>query len=62
MMKSKMQAFIKDERGEFGIKQIAGLVAVLVFIGIIVTTISGLLPDWIAYVWGLFTTWVDKQL
>ena len=32
-MKKQVEAFVKDERGEFGIKQIAATVAVIVVIG-----------------------------
>lgn len=53
-MKSTITAFLKDERGDFGIKQIAITVAVIVIIGFIITGIQGLMPGWITQIWNMF--------
>jgi len=50
--------FAKDERGDFGIGQIAAIVAGIVIIGVVISVITGRLPTWIDQLWdwisGLF--------
>lgn len=53
-MKNKIKTLINNERGDFGIKQIAVTVAVIVIIGFAVTAIRGLLPNWITQIWDMF--------
>lgn len=50
-MKKQWDEFKKDESGEFGVKQIAITVAVIVLIGFIVSTLKDYLPAWIQEIW-----------
>lgn len=50
-LRGKIQVFIKDERGEFGIKQIAITLGVIMLVGVVVGIISGLMPNIIQEVW-----------
>jgi hypothetical protein len=61
-MKSKIKMLLKDERGEFGIKQIALTVAVIVVIGFAITAIQGLLPGWITQIWTMFIDQIKKLM
>jgi len=58
-VKCRTGLFTKDENGDFGIGQIAGIVAGIVIIGVVISTVTGRLPDWIDQVWewisGLFS-------
>lgn len=49
-----MASFWRDESGDFGVKQIAGTVAVIVVIGFVVSIIQTNLGTWINDVWTLF--------
>lgn len=49
-----LKTFSKEERGDLGIGQIAGIVATIVIIGVVVAVITGLLPQWIDDLW----TWI----
>jgi len=51
-----LNRFVQEEYGDFGIGQLAGIVAAVVIIGVIVSTITGLLPEWIGQVW----TWIGE--
>lgn len=53
-MKAWFRKLWKDEKGEFGIKQIAGTVAVIVIIGLVVGIVEGSLATWVSDVWDLF--------
>jgi len=53
--KSWMSNFAKEERGDFGIGQIAMIVAAIIIIGVIISIVTGLMPDWIEYLWGQIT-------
>lgn len=54
-IKSKIKRFLKEERGDIGIKQIAITVAVIVVIGAAMTIIKGtFLQTWIGDVWDMF--------
>ena len=48
----------RDERGDFGIGQIAFIVAGIVIIGVIISLVTNRLPTWIDQLWdwvaGLF--------
>ena len=46
----------KDERGDFGIGQIAAIVAGIVIVGVVVATVTEALPNWIGEVWGWIKT------
>jgi len=50
------KSFVKDERGDFGIGQIAAIVAAVVIIGVIISVVTGFLPDWIEQLW----TWITE--
>ncbi|MED4956079.1 hypothetical protein ABEO75_16760 [Paenibacillus macerans] len=52
--KKGIRAFWEDEAGEFGIKQIAATVAVIVIIGLVVSAVRGNLPTWINDIWDYF--------
>ncbi len=52
--------FLREERGDFGIGQIAGIVAAVVIVGVIVSTITGLLPNWIGEIWTMITGLFDR--
>lgn len=56
-MKADFIRLLKSERGEFGIKQIAITVAVIVLIGLLVTVIDTNLGTWIGEVWDML---IDK--
>ncbi|HHV29104.1 hypothetical protein [Acetivibrio mesophilus] len=52
LMKKSIKRFLKDERGEFGVKQIAITVAVIVVVGLILTILQGgLLEGIVNQVW-----------
>jgi len=53
LLQAKCRAgiFAKDERGDFGIGQIAAIVAGIVIIGVVIAVVTGFLPDWIDEVW-----------
>jgi len=48
--------FIKDERGDFGIGQIAAIVAGIVIIGVVITVVTDSMDTWIGTVWG----WIES--
>lgn len=52
--KKGIRAFWEDETGEFGIKQIAATVAVIVLIGLVVSFVRGQLPTWVSDIWDYF--------
>lgn len=51
---NRLMELIKEERGDFGVKEIAITVAVIVIIGFAVTAIRGNMPTWITQLWTLF--------
>lgn len=53
-MKGKFKKLLGNQRGEFGIKQIAVTVAVIVIIGLIVSQVRNFLPGWITQIWDMF--------
>ncbi|MCL1975341.1 MAG: hypothetical protein FWG61_04170 [Firmicutes bacterium] len=48
---NRFSILAKEENGDFGIGQLAGIVAAVVIIGVVVSTITGLLPEWINDIW-----------
>jgi len=50
------RSFAKDEHGDFGIGQIAAIVAGVVIIGVVITVVTGFLPEWIDDLW----TWITE--
>lgn len=61
-LEGKWEAFKQDERGEFGIKQIAFTVAIIVIIGFGVTAMRGLMPGWIEDVWDKLLDLIDDTI
>ncbi|MBT2293166.1 hypothetical protein J7E73_29475 [Paenibacillus albidus] len=53
-------SFWKEERGDIGVKQIAGTVAVIVIIGLVITAVQGNLTEWIDQIWTLFIDQIKK--
>ncbi|GGG05754.1 hypothetical protein GCM10010912_58000 [Paenibacillus albidus] len=53
-------SFWKEERGDIGVKQIAGTVAVIVIIGLVITAVQGNLSEWIDQIWTLFIEQIEK--
>lgn len=59
-MKRRKGIVLSNERGEFGIKQIAITVGVIVVIGFIVNIITNsFLSDWIEQVWEMFIDQIE---
>ena len=54
--KCGISTFAKEERGDFGIGQIAAIVAAIVIIGVIISIVTGLMPNWIESIWG----WIEE--
>lgn len=51
-LKNSIHRFLKDERGDFGVKQLAITVAVIVVVGIILSILQGgMLNDMVNTVW-----------
>lgn len=51
IMQRRFQVFAKEEQGDFGIGQLAAIVAAVVIIGVVVTIVTGFLPEWIGTIW-----------
>jgi len=51
-----VKRFVRDERGDFGIGQIAAIVAGIVIIGVIITVVTDSMDEWIGSVWG----WIES--
>jgi len=47
-----VKLFFQEERGDFGIGQIASIVAGIVIIGVIISVVTGSMEGWIGEVWG----------
>ena len=50
---------MKDEKGSLGIPQIGAIVAALVIIGFVVSTVSDSMSTWVAQVWSWLSDWVN---
>ena len=62
-MKRRKGIVLSNERGEFGIKQIAITVGVIVVIGFIVNIITNsFLSDWIEQVWEMFIDQIEGMI
>jgi len=59
-VKCRTGLFKKDENGDFGIGQIAGIVAGIVIIGVVISTVTGRLPTWIDQLWEWITGLFDQ--
>ena len=59
--KLKNSKFVKAEDG-FGVKEIAISLGAIVLVGLIITAISGKLPDWLDDVWGWITTFINDKI
>lgn len=59
-MKNKLKAFFNDESGDFGIKQIAITVAVIIIIGAAMVIVRDNLSTWIGDIWDRFMDMIDK--
>jgi hypothetical protein len=63
MLFKKIQSVIKNERGDFGIKQIAFTVAVILLIGFVVTLLKGgLLGTWINQIWTMLINFINNNI
>jgi len=49
-----------DERGDFGIGQIAAIVAGIVIVGVLITAVTGRLGPWIDQLWDWIIELLDK--
>lgn len=50
---NKIKNFAKSERGDFGVKEIAIMVAIIVIVGFAITIIQGNLGGWIDEIWNM---------
>ena len=60
--KSGISRFVKAEQGDFGVGQLAAIVAGVVIIGIVVLTITDMLPEMIQKFWSTITDWFDLMV
>ena len=56
VVKEELAAIVEESRGDFGVGQIAAIVAGIVIIGVIIAVVTGLLPEWIEQLW----TWITE--
>lgn len=61
-IKNKIKIFLKNQSGEFGIKQIAATVAVIVIIGLIIGVVRGNIGTWVAEVWDMFIEMIKDTI
>ncbi|HOM02747.1 MAG TPA: hypothetical protein PLH43_07970 [Acetivibrio sp.] len=62
-VKKSVKKFLKDERGEFGVKQIAITVAVIVVVGLILSILrGGLLREIVNDVWDFLWTQIKEMM
>lgn len=57
----KFRCFLDEERGSFGIKEIAVTVAVIVLIGAIVAALKSSMGGYITQIWDLFIAEIKKM-
>ena len=60
--KNMMKNLLKDQSGEFGIKQIAATVAVIVIIGLIIGVVRGNIGTWVVEVWDMFIEMIKDTI
>lgn len=53
-MSKKIAQVLAEEKGSFGVKEIAVTVAVIVVIGFAITVIEGNMDGWVSELWDLF--------
>ncbi len=58
-LKTAAARFAAEEDGDFSIKGIAGIVAVIVIIGVIVGVVSNNMDGWIGELWDKFQEMID---
>ena len=58
--KHRMNTFVKEERGDFGVGQIVAIVATIIIVGVIISLVTGAMEDWVTYLWTAITDLVDK--
>ena len=58
--KKSQESFWTEERGDFGVKQIALTVAAIVIIGAAIVIVQGNLGAWISDIWDLFMKQIEK--
>jgi|CZCB01.1.fsa_nt_gi Flp pilus assembly pilin Flp len=61
-IKNMMKNLLKDQSGEFGIKQIAATVAVIVIIGLIIGVVRGNIGTWVVEVWDMFIEMIKDTI
>jgi len=59
--KAGICSFVKEEQGDFGVGQIAGIVAAVVIIGLVLGLVTDRLPDFIDDLWTTITGWFDMM-
>jgi len=57
--KTGIKTLVREERGDFGIGQIAAIVAGIVIIGVIIGIVTGFMDQWIEEVWGWISDLFD---
>lgn len=50
-VKSGLSRFVKEERGDFGIGQLAMIVGTIVIVGVIISVVSGAMEEWVGDLW-----------
>ena len=61
-IKCLLIVFAGEERGDFGIGQIAAIVAGIVIIGVIISAVTGNMQEWIGQVWDWISELFDSAL
>ncbi|NLU27372.1 MAG: hypothetical protein GXX00_09565 [Hungateiclostridium thermocellum] len=51
LLKNSIKKFLKDERGEFGVKQIAYTVAVIVVVGLVLAILRDQMEGIVTTIW-----------
>jgi len=59
-VKCRINNLTVDERGDFGIGQIAAIVAGIVIVGVLITAVTGRLGPWIDQLWDWIIELLDK--
>jgi len=58
----KFKSFMKEEKGDFGVKGIAVTVAVIVVIGAVVAAVTTFANDWVTQIWNMFIGFIEDTL
>lgn len=60
---AKIKAFMKEEKGDFGVKEIAITVAIIIIIGAIVMFITGGFSDTVVQdVWDMLIGYIQNEI